>query len=149
MSDTTPDEVALAILETVPASMRAIREQMRSSRADGLSVAQFRLMRFVRRNPGTGLSALADHLGISMPAASQLVERVVRAGFLSRDTKPTERRRVELRLTPAGGQALALCDERTVAWLCDRLSGLEPDQLVAIGGALRQIRSILGPETSK
>ena len=42
-----------------------------------------------------------------------------------------------------------MCDERTVAWLCDRLAGLAPDQLEAIGGALRQIRSILGPETSK
>jgi DNA-binding MarR family transcriptional regulator len=66
---TTPDQVAAAILETLPPSMRAVREQMRSGRAAGMSVAQFRPLLYVRRNPGTSLSPLADHLGTSLPAA--------------------------------------------------------------------------------
>ena len=149
MPDTTPDQVASAILETVPPTMRAIREQMRSARVAGLSVPQFRLMRFVRPNPGTGLSALAEHLGTTMPAASQLVERVVRAGFLTREQHPTEHRRVELRVTDAGAAALAQCDERTRAWLCERLDGLDPEQLEAIATALRQVRSVVERERPK
>ena len=72
VTQTTPDQVAIAILETIPPSMRAIREQMRSGRAASLSVAQFRLLLFVRRNAGTSLSPLAEHLGTTLPAASQL-----------------------------------------------------------------------------
>src|ERR1700690_150754 len=96
VDETTPDQVASAILETIPPSMRAIREQMRSGRAASLSVAQFRLLLYVRRHPGTSLSPLADHAGTSLPAASQQVERLVKAGFLTPVQDPRERRRGEM-----------------------------------------------------
>jgi DNA-binding MarR family transcriptional regulator len=143
MAETTADQVAISILETIPASMRAIREQMRSGRAAGLSVAQFRLLLFVRRNPGSGLSVVADHLGTTLPSASQLVERLVRAGLVTRIQHPEERRRIELRLTHAGAVALVECDARTRSWLCERLSGLEPAELDRIGGALADLRNLL------
>jgi DNA-binding MarR family transcriptional regulator len=143
VAETTPDQVAVAILETIPSSMRAIREHMRSSRAAGLSVAQFRLLLFVRRAPGTSLSGLADHLAITLPAASQLVERLVRSGLVSRVQHPEERRRVELRLTEAGAAALAECDTQTRAWLSSALSGMDAEQLQRIQDSLRDLRSAL------
>jgi len=143
VAKTTPDQVASAILETIPPSMRAIREQMRAGRAASLSVPQFRLLIFVRRNPGTSLSSLADHLGATLPASSQLVERLVRAGFLTRVQHPQERRRIELRLTEAGAASLAECDARTRAWLCERLSGLSDAELDRLAGALRELRDLL------
>jgi DNA-binding MarR family transcriptional regulator len=146
VSQTTPDQVAIAILETIPPSMRAIREQMRSGRAASLSVAQFRLLLFVRRNPGTSLSPLAEHLGTTLPAASQLVERLVRAGLVTRVQAPEERRRVELRLTEAGGATLAECDARTRAWLCGRLSGLTDAELVRLAGVLGDLRELLSQD---
>ena len=142
---TTPDQVAVAILETLPPVMRAIREQMRSGRAAGMSVAQFRLLLYVRRNPATSLSPLADHLGTSLPAASQLVERLVQAGLIAREQHPRERRRVQLRLTDAGATALAECDARTRAWLCKRLSGLDESELDDLAGLLRDLRRLLSP----
>lgn len=146
VAETTPDQVAVAILETIPSSMRAIREHMRSARAAGLSVPQFRLMLFVRRNPGVSLSGLADHLGTTLPAASQLVERLVRSGLVSRVQHPEERRRVELRLTEAGAAALAECDVQTRAWLCRALSGMDAKQLQRIQDSLRDLRSALTAE---
>jgi len=143
VEETTPDQVAIAILETIPPSMRAIREQMRSGRAASLSVAQFRLLLFVRRHPGTSLSPVAEHLGTTLPAASQLVERLVRAGFVTREQHLAERRRVELRLTEAGGATLAECDARTRAWLCERLSGLAGEELDRLSGALQELRGLL------
>ena len=148
VADTTPDQVAVAILETIPASMRVIREQMRSGRAAGLSVAQFRLLLFVRRNPGTSLSGLADHVGTTLPAASQMVERLVRAGLVSRVQHPEERRRVELRLSDTGATALAECDARTRAWLCERLSGLDTRRLEELLSSLGDLRSALHSERS-
>ncbi len=139
----TSDQVAVAILETIPPSMRAIREQMRSGRAAGMSVAQFRLLLFVRRHPGTSLSPLAEHLAASLPAASQLVERLVRAGLVTREQHAEERRRIELRLTDAGAAALADCDARTRAWLCERLSGLDEAELDRLAVALGDLRVLL------
>jgi len=143
MADTTADQVAIAILETIPPSMRAIREQMRAGRAASLSVAQFRLLLFVRRNPGTSLSPAAEHLGTTLPAASQLVERLVRAGLVTRVQHPKERRRVELRLTEAGGATLAECDARTRAWLCQRMAGLDDTELDRLAGALHDLWGLL------
>ena len=143
MADTRADQVAVAILETIPRSMRAIREQMRSGRAAGLTVAQFRLLLFVRRNPGTSLSPVAEHLATSLPAASQLVERLVQAGLVTRGQDPADSRRIELRLTEAGAAALAECDARTRAWLRDRLSGLSDAELDGLAGSLRELREVL------
>ncbi len=137
------DEVAIAILETIPPSMRVIREQMRSGMAASLSVPQFRALRFVRRHPGTSLSPVAEHLGTSAPAASQLVERLVRAGLVTRDQHPDEHRRVELRITTAGSATLEECDARTRAWLCERLSGLSEADLGRLEAALRELRGLL------
>jgi DNA-binding MarR family transcriptional regulator len=142
--NTTPDQVAAAILETIPPSMRAIREHMRLDRPAGLTVAQFRPLIFVRRNPGASLTALAEHLGTSLPAASQLVQRLVRAGLLTSGQHPKERRRVELRLTEAGNAALAAADARTRAWLCERLSELKQSDLDRLERTLRELRAILG-----
>lgn len=146
--DTTPDQVAAAILETIPRSMRAIREQMRSGRAAGMSVPQFRLLRYVRRNPGTSLSPVADHLGTTVPATSQMVERLVRADLVTRAQNPNERRQVELRLTDPGAAALEECDDGTRAWLCDRLSGMDARQLEAMDAALRDLLAALSDEGS-
>jgi DNA-binding MarR family transcriptional regulator len=143
VAETTSDQVAVAILETIPPLMRAIREQMRSGRAASLSVAQFRLLLFVRRNPGTNLSSAAEHLGTTLPAASQLVERLVRAEFMTRAQHPEERRRVELRLTDAGGATLAECDSRTRAWLCERLSALGESELDRLATTLGELRGVL------
>jgi DNA-binding MarR family transcriptional regulator len=143
MADTTPDQVAVAILETIPTSMHAIREQMRSGRVAGLPVAQFRLLVYVRRNPGTSLTAVADHLGTTLPAASQLVERLVQDDLVTRVKNPQERRRLQLRVTDAGTAALAETDEHTRAWLCRALSGLDSEELERIQVSLRQVRAAL------
>ena len=143
MPGTTADQVAITILETLPPSMRGIREQMRAGRVDGMSVAQFRLLIFVRRNPGTSLSPLAEHLATSLPAASQLVERLVQIGMLTRGPHPASRRRIEVHLTPAGAEALAQCDARTRSWLCERLSGLDEADLERIQSSLRELSDLL------
>jgi DNA-binding MarR family transcriptional regulator len=143
VTETTPDQVATVILETIPPTMRAIREQMRSGRAASLTVAQFRLLRFVGRHPGTSLSPVAEHLGATLPAASQMVERLVRAALVTRVQHLQERRRVELRLTEAGDATLAECDARTRAWLCERLSELDGAELDRLAGTLRELRALL------
>lgn len=81
----TPTACAAAVLEVVPALMRVIRARMRAQRAAGLSVVQFRALGYVGRHAGAPLSALAEHLGLTPPATSRLVEGMVARGMLRRD----------------------------------------------------------------
>src|SRR4051795_3086812 len=50
----------------------------------------------------TALFDLARHMGVTASTMSITVERLVRAGYVIRDRNDVDRRRLDLRLTPAG-----------------------------------------------
>ena len=82
-------EAAEALMTTVPRAMRQIRAIARSE-AGGLWVPQFRALRYLERRPGDSLTALSDHLGVSLPAASALVDRLVGSGLVTRAADPSD-----------------------------------------------------------
>jgi DNA-binding MarR family transcriptional regulator len=146
LSPTPAQEAALTVLETVPPVMRAIRSRMREGRPAGVSVPQFRALVYIRRHPGTDLSAVADHLGTSLPAASELVARMVRQDLVERETDQASRRRICLTLSPAGSSYLEAAELRTTEWLMEVLGRLDPDRLAALVAALRDLRSLATQE---
>jgi len=139
-------ELADRVLEVVPRTMRLIRGEMRARGRGELSVAQLRVLLRVRRRPGIGLSAVADHVGISMPAASALVDRLVRAGLVERSADPDERRRIQLRLTPAGTERVALAQLAVRTWLTGELAELGAADLRALASALGVLEHLTGRE---
>ena len=78
------DECARQLLDTTPQIMRFIRAEMRSHRGHDLSVPQFRTLTFVNRNPEGSLSHLADHLGLTLPSTSKLVDGLVNQKIIIR-----------------------------------------------------------------
>jgi DNA-binding MarR family transcriptional regulator len=126
--------------------MNIVRARMREGRAEGVSVPQFRALLFVRGNPGTDLSSLAEHVGASMPAVSELVSRLVRDGLVVREPDPASRRRVRLTISESGDRQLADARERTLDWLAERLQSASPAQLERIGAALRELTEVLEGE---
>ena len=139
-------EAALAVLETVPLVMRAIRGRMREGRPTGMSVPQFRALLYIRRHPGTDLSAVADHLGNSLPAASELVARLVRQHLVARETDPASRRRIRLTLSASGLAYLDAAELRTTEWLVDVLSRLDRARLVELVDRLHDLRALAAQE---
>jgi DNA-binding MarR family transcriptional regulator len=137
------DDAAAAILESVPLAMRAIRARMREGRPVGLSVAQFRALLHLRRRPGSGLSEIADHLGTSVPAASELVSRLVRQGLIVRETDPAERRRIRLTLSTAGTAQLDEAQRAAMQWLRSLVEALEPGRRRALVEALTDLRRLI------
>ena len=51
---------------------------------------------------GTSLLGLARHMGVTASTMSLMVDRLERRGYVTRQRSTTDRRRVDLRLTPAG-----------------------------------------------
>lgn len=100
----TPSSQSCAadLLEVVPLIMRAMRAEVRRHRAPELSMPQFRALAFIGRNEGAALSDVAGFLGLGMPSASKLIDGLVAAKFVVRETAPADRRRVCLALSPAG-----------------------------------------------
>jgi DNA-binding MarR family transcriptional regulator len=117
----TPNACARTVMETVPIVMRFIRGEMRRQGAPLLSVPQFRALAFLHRSPGACLFAVADHLGVSRPTASTIIDRLVRRELVARSVDPRERRRVVLRLTDKGARHLRQARKATRVWMAEIL----------------------------
>lgn len=68
----------------------------------GLNVARYRALSVVARLEPLGMSELADFSAVDRTTMTRTVDQLVTAGFVLRETPPTDRRQVLLRVTPTG-----------------------------------------------
>ena len=128
--------LAERVLDVVPRLMIRIRRSMREAASPGLTIPQFRVLRLVSREPGIGVSGVADRLGMSVTATSALVDRIVRAGELARIQDAEERRRVRLTVTAKGAARIERAQTHTRAWLADEIADLSARDRARLGAAL-------------
>jgi DNA-binding MarR family transcriptional regulator len=79
----------------------------------------------------TTLSALASHMGVTAGTMSIGVDRLVKLGYVAREIDDADRRRVRLRLTPAGVRVCAassVLDPGLVEQMLAQLSAAERAQ---------------------
>ena len=96
------DACAHALMDTTPQIVQAIRMEIRRGRDSNISIPQFRTLRFIQRNPDSSLSHLAEHLGLTLPSVSKLVDGLVKQKLITRKESTADRRRITLVLTQAG-----------------------------------------------
>ena len=142
------DDAAAAILETVPLVMREIRRQMRSQMGPEISVPLFRIMGYLSRHPGASLTDVADHMGLTPPSVSKMVDGLVERGLVLRVAATEDRRRIELALTPAGSDLLGAAYTHTKKQISKMLEALESEELLQLIECLNKLHSIVTTETS-
>ncbi len=126
--------------------MRFIRSKMRQHREAGLSVPQFRALIFLSTHEDSSLSAMAEHLGLSLPAASRLVQLLVQRGLMERRPDAGDRRRVSLSLTRRGSRAFRAAHAATQAALARSLRALSAQQSGQISVAMRLLSELFSRE---
>ena len=73
----------------------------------GVTWGQVRALRTLARCDGpVRMSELADRLGIARRSATSVVDELVERGLVARHADPTDRRAVEVAVTPAGSRLL-------------------------------------------
>lgn len=135
-------ECAREVLDVVPLAMRVIRTQLRKHGAREVSVPQFRTLAYLNRNEGTSLSDVAEHIGLTLPSMSVLVDGLVSRGLIVRQTHPEDRRRMTLGLTERGRKKLRMAREATASYLEEKLgtlSGAERGTLIQAMQVLREV----------
>lgn len=120
----SPEECARQILEVVPMVMAAIRTEMRSHRGSELSVPQFRVLIFLNRHEGASLSDIAEHMGLTLPSMSKMIDGLVARNMVTRQMDPEDRRRVTLAPTALGRRAMQSAHKATESRLAERLAAL-------------------------
>ncbi len=141
----TPQACAQAILEVVPTITQAIRVEMRAHRQLDLSVPQFRTLAFLKRNPGSSLSAAAEFIGLTLPTMSVLVEGLVQRGLVQRTPDLRDRRRVHLSLTVEGLSLHAGAVAGAETGLVELLAPLSMADRDAIVHALALLQPVFAP----
>ncbi len=122
------EQAAMELMDVVPLVSRVIRAEMRQHRGPDLSVPQFRTLAFVGRRPGTSLSDVAAHIGLTLPSMSRLVDGLVKRELLLRLQHHADRRRITLTLTAHGQATLASTRQVVQEQLAQTLETLSPEQ---------------------
>lgn len=144
-------ECAHEVLDVVPMVFRVIRAELRKHGAREMSVPQFRTLGFVYRNEGASLSEVGDHIGLTLPTMSLLVDGLVARGLVSRRTDAEDRRRMTLTLTEAGRARLESARAATMANLEERLRQLSASDRATITLAMRMLSELFtgGKDSAK
>ena len=142
----SPDACAQEILEVVPIVMRTIRAEMRRHRTADLSVPQFRTLAFIDRNVDASLSDVAEHIGLTLPSMSKIVDGLVTRRLVTRQTHPADRRRMTLALTARGQTAWQSSRAATRACLAEDLAALSGRQRETIAQAMEILRPVFTPQ---
>ncbi len=148
--DASVETVAQEVLDVVPVVMRAIRAEMRSQRgAADLNVPLFRTLLFLERHPGVSLQHLAEHLGLTPPTVSKIVDGLVSHSVVSRQSSQTDRRKITLQLTPGGQEVLDKSRSSAQARLVELLTPLSAEQCATVYEALQIIQPLFQPNGDK
>ncbi|MGA2912727.1 MAG: MarR family transcriptional regulator [Methanoregula sp.] len=136
------EESARTLLEVVPIIMQGIRFEMRKRRLLDLTVPQFRVLAFVKRNEGSSLWEVANHVGLTPPSMSRLVDGLIARGLMARKEDPDDRRRVRLTVTGRGRAILETATQGTLSYLADKLGDLDADKREVIDNAMKALRTV-------
>jgi DNA-binding MarR family transcriptional regulator len=137
----SPEETARQLLEVIPVVMKEIRSEMRSRRSPDLTVPQFRALSFISRNVGSSLLDVANHLGLTPPSTSRLVDGLIYRYMMTREDHPDDRRRVKLTVTHFGKQILEASRQDALTYLSKKLSNINADDREAIVKAMNVLQA--------
>ena len=73
----------------------------------GVSRSQIELLHVLNSHTDLSVKKVADYLGVSLSAVTQLTEPLVESGLVKRSVDPNDRRVAKLSLTSKGGRKLA------------------------------------------
>ncbi len=119
---------------------------MRRHRTVDLSVPQFRTLGYIDRNANASLSDAAEHIGLALPSMSKMIDGLVMRKLVTRQTDPTDRRRMVLTLTRSGQTALTASRVATRACLAENLGALTDAERANVVRAMEALRPIFTAE---
>ena len=103
---------------------------------------QFRTLAFLGRNEDPMLADVATFLGLTPPAASKLVDTLVAAKLVTREEGMIDRRRVALKLTPAGLRRYTQLVGDAESSLAERIQNITPSVRQDVIRGLEALHSV-------
>jgi DNA-binding MarR family transcriptional regulator len=117
--------------------------------SSNLTVAQLRVMLFLRTEGPNRMGSIAADIGTTLPTVTGTVELLVKKGLVERRADPEDRRLVICELTPRGAKLMRLVWDLGRKQIASLLTGLDREQLEKVrevaGLLLRNVTGASGP----
>src|ERR1700742_4125567 len=130
--------------QTVERAMNAVRSIVRAQRINtraielkmGISLAQLFVLQQLAERPSDSLNDLAERTATHQSSVSGVVRRLVERGLVSRTASATDKRRIEIDLTPSGRDLLADAPTTITKQLITGLTHMSGDEQVSLADLL-------------
>lgn len=107
---------------------RSMRGWTHFAKSTGLSMPQFSILMQLHHKGPCGLSEISERFDVTAAAASQLVDKLVQAGYLEREEDPHDRRAKLLTLNDTGRALIDQGTEERYRWMEKLASNLSVDE---------------------
>jgi len=136
------------------AGYKRLRRALLTSKAErwrdlDISLHQLRAIYELSDEEEASIGRLAELLGVGLPTASLLADKLVRAGYVARRDDPTDRRRVLITLTRNGNRLVADLREGSHAQLRRWMAALRPADLEALARGWQALADVASGAVSK
>jgi DNA-binding MarR family transcriptional regulator len=108
-----------------------------------LSMAQFNVVMTVRTLGPLSLNELSDCLMVSAPSTSAMVERLVEKGLLVRRHCETDRRRVEIQVSPEAEKDVKSCEAAILHSFVELVEQIGPETAATWREVLQKVVTVL------
>jgi DNA-binding MarR family transcriptional regulator len=133
-----PEPVVSTLQQWVEVFMRrSMRNFIRYAHDSGLSMSQIGALFHIHQQGCSGVGDMGDHLGVSNAAASQMLERLVQQGLVSRAEDPNDRRAKQIALTERGRQVVGESIQARQSWLEALALSLSPAEKEQVDQAIK------------
>ena len=124
-------------------SINRLNRRLRQESLEGLSPAQSSALGTVNRLSSPTLGELAAVEQVQPPTMTKIVAFLADAGMVTRVTDPSDRRSARVSITPTGKRTLERIRTRKNAFLIQRLTALNPDELAHAGDLMDLLEHLL------
>ena len=109
----------------------------------GISMAHLQTLWILQEHGPQPMTRLADLLGVAVPNATGIIDRMEQRGLVERLRDGADRRVVTVRQTPEGARAVEEIDGWRSDMLVELLDRLDTDQLLRLVGGIQELRAAI------
>ena len=143
------DTDTAAAVDALRRILRAMRTAATETQAAlGISAAQLFVLSQLTGADALSINELAARTLTDRSSVAAVVDRLVGRGLAERSASPRDRRRAEVRITPAGRELLAAAPTAPTALLVSGLERLADDELRDLAASLGRLVAAMRLETT-
>jgi len=123
------------LIEEILSNFSAIRKKAFSAgfylhQKNQVTPSQWQLLHLISHHDGIGVKEIAEHLGVTSSAATQMIDSLVDDGLLVRANSPEDRRAIKIKISEKSKKHMKLMREKVFKHLATIFETLTDKELV-------------------